>query len=48
MVLDFLFWSRRMRDDYRRLLEPTGVVPDTVYLATDRETVMNRLLLEVV
>jgi len=43
VVLDFSFWSRRMRDDYRRLLEPTGVVPETVYLATDRETVLRRM-----
>jgi predicted kinase len=35
VVLDFSFWSRRMRDDYPRLLEPTGVVPETFYLATD-------------
>jgi hypothetical protein len=32
-----------MRDDYRKLLEPTGVVPHTVYLAADRETVLSRL-----
>ncbi len=43
VVLDFSFWSRRMREDYRRLLEPTGVVPETIYLATDRETVLDRL-----
>lgn len=43
VVLDFSFWSRRMRDDYRRLLSPTGVVPETIYLATDRETVMDRI-----
>ena len=43
VVLDFSFWSRRMRDDYRRLLEPTGVVPETIYLATDRETVLARV-----
>ena len=43
VVLDFAFWSRRMRDDYRRLLEPTGVVPETLYLATDRETVLDRM-----
>lgn len=43
VVLDFSFWSRRMRDDYRRLLEPTGVVPETVYLGTDRETILNRV-----
>lgn len=43
VVLDFSFWSRRMRDDYRTLLEPTGVVPETVYLATDRDTVLDRM-----
>ncbi len=43
VVLDFSFWSRRMRDDYRRLLVPTGVVPETIYLATDRETVLERI-----
>jgi predicted kinase len=43
VVLDFSFWSRRMRDDYRRLLEPTGVLPETIYLATDRETVLARM-----
>lgn len=43
VVLDFSFWSRRMRDDYRELLEPTDVVPETVYLATDRETILRRM-----
>lgn len=43
VVLDFSFWSRRMRDDYRRLLEPAGVVPETVYLKVDRETVLERM-----
>ena len=43
VVLDFSFWSRRMRDDYRKLLEPTGVVPETIYLATDRETILTRM-----
>lgn len=43
VVLDFSFWSRRMRDDYRALLEPTGVVPETVYLACDRATVLERI-----
>jgi predicted kinase len=43
VVLDFSFWSRRMRDDYRSLLAPTGVVPETVYLATDRATVLERV-----
>jgi predicted kinase len=43
VVLDFSFWSRRMRGDCRRLLEPTGVVPETIYLATDRDTVLERV-----
>ena len=43
VVLDFSFWSRRMREDYRALLRPLGVVPETVYLATDRATVLERV-----
>ncbi len=43
VVLDFSFWSRRMRDDYREFLRPLGVVPETVYLATDRATMLGRL-----
>jgi predicted kinase len=43
VVLDFSFWSRRMRDDYRELLAPTGIVPETIYLATDRDTVLRRM-----
>lgn len=43
VVLDFSFWSRAMRDEYRALLAPLGVVPETVYLATDRGTVLERI-----
>jgi predicted kinase len=43
VVLDFSFWSRRMRDEYRDLLRPLGVVPETVYLATDRATALQRI-----
>ena len=43
VVLDFSFWSRAMRDDYRLLLAEMAVVPETVYLATDRETVLARV-----
>jgi predicted kinase len=43
VVLDFSFWSRRMRDEYRELLRPFGVVPETVYLATDRATALQRI-----
>ena len=43
VVLDFSFWSRGMREEYRELLRPFGVVPETVYLATDRTTVLSRI-----
>lgn len=43
VVLDFSFWSRRMREEYRELLAPTGVVPETVYLATDRSAALDRV-----
>jgi predicted kinase len=43
VVLDFSFWSRHMRDEYREFLKPFGVVPQTVYLATDRATVLQRI-----
>ena len=43
VVLDFSFWSRGMREEYRELLRPFGVVPETVYLATDRATVLSRI-----
>lgn len=32
-----------MRDDYREFLRPLGVIPETVYLATDRATVLERV-----
>lgn len=42
VVLDFSLWSREMREEWRRLLRPAGIVPETVYLATDRDTVLER------
>ncbi len=43
VVLDFSFWSRRARDDYRELLRPLGVEPETIYLATPRDVVVERM-----
>lgn len=43
VVLDFSFWSRQMRDDYRELLKPLGVEPETIYLATQRDVVLARV-----
>ncbi|WP_375385967.1 AAA family ATPase [uncultured Microbacterium sp.] len=43
VVLDFGFWFRRQRDEYRALLAPQGIVPKTVYVATDLETILSRV-----
>lgn len=43
VVLDFSFHSREMRDEYRALLAPHGIAPETIYLATPRETVLERV-----
>lgn len=43
VVLDFSFWSRAMRDRWRRALEPTGVVPEIIYLSTPRDIALRRL-----
>lgn len=43
VVLDFSFWSRAMREEWRALLAEHHVVPETLYLATDRSTVLARV-----
>ncbi|GAB3555558.1 hypothetical protein GCM10027404_32710 [Arthrobacter tumbae] len=43
IVLDYSFWSRAMRDDYRHLLSRLGVTPETIYLATPRNVVLDRV-----
>lgn len=43
IVLDFSFWSRRMREDYRSLLRPLGVEPETIYLASPRSVALSRI-----
>lgn len=43
VVLDFSFWSLTMREDYRRLLRPLGIIPETIYLATPREVALARI-----
>ncbi len=42
-VLDFSFWSRRMRENYRDLLRPLGVESETIYLATPRSVALARI-----
>ncbi|WP_052460583.1 AAA family ATPase [Microbacterium gorillae] len=43
VVLDFSFWSRAMRAEWRRVAESLGVAPETIYLATDRATCLERV-----
>ena len=43
VVLDFSFWSRAMRNEWRRVLEPFGVTPEVIYLSTDRATCLGRV-----
>ncbi len=43
VVVDFSFWSRRQRAQYRELLAGLGVRAETVYLATPREVMLARL-----
>ncbi|WP_083365481.1 AAA family ATPase [Microterricola viridarii] len=43
VVLDFSFWSRAMRDDWRHLVRSHGIVPETIYIATDRATCLARV-----
>jgi predicted kinase len=43
VVLDFSFWSRRSRDEYRELLQPLGIAPETIYSATPRDVALDRM-----
>lgn len=43
VVLDLSFWSHAMREDYRALLAPWGIEPETIYLATDRDICLSRV-----
>src|SRR6478735_2725401 len=43
VVLDFSFSSRKMREEYRSLLRPLDVEPETIYVATSRFVALARL-----
>ncbi|WP_026531337.1 AAA family ATPase [Haematomicrobium sanguinis] len=43
VVLDFSFWSRAMRDEWRGVVEPYGVTAELIYLPTDRATCLERI-----
>ena len=43
VVLDSGFWFRRQRDEFRALLAPQSIVPETVYIATSLQTILSRV-----
>lgn len=43
VVVDYSFWSRAARDDYKALIERHGCRWELVHLATDRATLERRL-----
>lgn len=43
VVLDLSFWSRAMRDTWRALLAPSGIVPEIVQVVAARETALARV-----
>lgn len=43
VLLDFSFATRAARDDYRAFVAPFGVIPETLYVDTPRDVVLNRV-----
>lgn len=43
VVVDTSFWSRRLRDEYRALLEPMGIVPMVHYMKVAPTVLRERL-----
>ncbi|SEB41054.1 Predicted kinase [Paramicrobacterium humi] len=43
VVLDYSFAAKAVRDDYRALLAPLGIVPETIYFDTPREVALQRV-----
>ncbi|MEG0475884.1 MAG: ATP-binding protein [Carnobacterium sp.] len=43
VVLDYSFWSRQMRDEYKNMLVPFGIKPEIVLICTPKEIVLQRI-----
>ena len=43
VVLDFSFWSRKMRAEWRHLVAGYGITAETIYMETEKETCLRRL-----
>ena len=43
VVLDYSFWSRKMRDEYKNMLLPFGVKPEIIVIVTPKEIVLQRI-----
>lgn len=43
VVLDYSFWSREMRDEYRNMLVPFGIKPEIIVIVTPKEITLQRI-----
>lgn len=43
IVLDYSFWSRKMRDEYKNMLVPFGIKPEIIVIVTPKEIVLQRI-----
>ena len=43
VVVDLSFWSRAMREQWRRFVADLGVAAETVWVSTDRRTALDRI-----
>ncbi|MBM6614883.1 ATP-binding protein [Desemzia sp. RIT804] len=43
VVLDYSFWSRQMRDDYKNMLIPFDIKPEIILIDTPKEIVLQRI-----
>ncbi|MER2174573.1 MAG: ATP-binding protein [Carnobacterium sp.] len=43
IVLDYSFWSRQMRDEYKDKLIPFGIKPEIILMVTPKEIALQRI-----
>lgn len=43
VVLDYSFWSRKMRDEYKNKIAPFGIKPEIILIDTPKEIALQRI-----
>ena len=43
VVLDYSFWSREMRDEYKEILRPYDIEPEIIQIVTPKEVILERI-----